>query len=183
MGAINKNDVDISRIFLAFLALQGDVKRTALACGMEDDEVAALVVQEKWTEKINNFAALRESDCKVQIQINRAMGFVQACQLSAIVDNLIKEMTDPKRMMELLTALTSKSSVFSAKPLVDLVRAAEVVQRMKALALGDVQAASEAEPVVKGASIGLDVARALNAVQSNPGVDAVTIVQKGMAAR
>jgi hypothetical protein len=179
MSAVSKSEIDVSRVFLAFLALQGDVRRTALALGMEDSDVAALAVQEKWTDKISNFAALRDSDSKVQIQINRAMGFVQACQLSTIVDSLIKEFSDAERMMDLLTTKSKFGSSFSTKAVVDLVRAAEVIQKMKAIALGDHQTLPEEEKV-SGASIGLNVARALSAVHENKGVDAVTIVQKNL---
>ena len=180
MSTVQKNEVDVSKIFLAFIALQGDPRRTALACGMEQEEVQALALQENWAAKISNFSALREADSKVQIQINRAMGFVQACQLSSIVDHLIKEFSDPKKLLEMLTTTSKYGSSFSTKPVTDLVRAAEALQRMKAIALGDFQSVSAEPEKVSAATIGLDVSRALSAVHENPGVDAVTLVQKNL---
>jgi hypothetical protein len=118
-------------------------------------------------------------DPDFQIGLNRALSYVQARQLSGLVDTVIKELSDPVKLMDALTSTTATGSSFSTKAITDLVRAAEALQGMTARALGDVGANMAGDKTSAG-SVGLSVARALNAVASNVGVDAVTIVKKSL---
>ena len=174
-----KRDIDVSRVFLAYLSLQGDCNRTAMACDMAVEDVRDLAAAEQWSTKIKQFAALREEDQHFQVGLNRVLNFVQARQLSGLVDAVIKEMSDPEKMMELLTTTTMHGSTFNTKPLTDLVRAAEAIQAMTSRALGDIGGGMEGDKT-SGGSIGLSVARALNAVATNVGVDPVGVVQKSL---
>lgn len=62
MSNLAPRNVDHAKVFLAYLSLQGDVNRTALACDMEVEEVRDLALAEQWATKLEQFAALRESD-------------------------------------------------------------------------------------------------------------------------
>jgi hypothetical protein len=176
---LQKKDLDVSKVFLTFLAMQGDVTRTAFACNLEPKTVEELAVTEQWAVKIQQFVALREADQHVQINVNRALNYVQARQLSTLVDAVIQKFSNPDELMDALTTVTKNGSTFSTKPLTDLVRAAEMIQNMTARALGDVGANIEGDKT-SGGSVGLSVARALNAVAANVGVDAVTVVKKSL---
>jgi hypothetical protein len=175
---LRKADIDVSRVFLAFMAFSGDVSRTAVAVDLDPATVEALAVEEKWHEKMDQYSALRAEDCNLQVQMNRALNYVQAHQLRLIVDSVISELAQSKeRLMESLTIVTKAGVSFSAKPLTDLVKAAEAVQLMTARALGD-QGGRVGDSESGGGSIGLSVARALNAVATNQGVDSVALVKK-----
>lgn len=176
---VAKRDIDVSKVFLAFLSLQGDVHRTAFACEMDVETVRDLSVSENWAVKIKQFSALREQDQGFQINLNRVLNYVQARQLSGLVDAVVQRLSDPEEMMKLLTTTTATGSSFSTKPITDLVRAAEALQGMTARALGDVGAASEGDKT-SGGSIGLSVARALNVIGHNTGVDPVALVKKSL---
>lgn len=177
---LQKKDIDVSRVFLAYLSLQGDCDRTALACDMDPETVRSLALNEQWATKIQQFAALREQDQHFQIGLNRVLNFVQARQLSGLVDSVIKHLNStPETLVDSLTTVTKNGSSFNTKPLTDLVRAAEAVQLMTARALGDVGAGVEGDKT-SGGSIGLSVARALNGVASGVGLDPVGIVKKSL---
>lgn len=176
---VAKRDIDVSKVFLAYLSLQGDVQRTAFACDMDVETVRDLALGEQWASKIAQSSVLREQDTNFQINLNRALNFVQARQLSGLVDAVLKKLSDPVELDAALTTVTKNGSTFSTKPITDLVRAAEMIQNMTSRALGDVGANTEGDKT-SGASVGLSVARALNAVAANTGVDAVTIVKKSL---
>lgn len=108
------------------------------------------------------------------------LNYVQARQLSSIIDAVIKKMSaDPEELMELLTVCTKNGSSFSTKPITDLVKAAEAVQLMTARALGDNGGQQETDKV-SGGSIGLSVARALNEVALGTGLDPLAVVKKSL---
>jgi hypothetical protein len=178
MTALAKRDIDVSKVFLAYLSLQGDVNRTALACDMAVEDVRDLAVQEHWATKIDQFAALREQDNDFQVSLNRVLNYVQSRQLSGLVDAVLRKLSDPGELMNALTVTTATGSSFSTKPITDLVRAAEMIQNMTARALGDTGAPADEKKA--GGNIGVNVARALNAVAQNRGVDAVTITKKSL---
>ena len=110
MAALQKRDINVSKVFLAFMALQGDYKRTAMACGLPEEDVVALAAQENWAAQLADAAALREQDPNIQITINRACSYIQSCQLSNIIDAVIKEMSDPERMMDMLTTMDQREA-------------------------------------------------------------------------
>lgn len=173
-------DLDVSRVFLTYLSLQGDVNRTALALDMEPGEVSALATSENWKGKLDQFATLKENDSNLQIQLNRSLNYVQARQLASLVDGVIKHLSEsPETLIDALTTTTRNGTSFETKPISDLVKAAYMIQEMTCRALGDT-----AQPISDdkqaGGMIGLNVARALNAVEQHKGVDAVTIVKKSL---
>src|SRR4051812_37631737 len=106
MTAVQKRDTDVSKVFLTYMTLQGDARRTAHAMGIDVELVRDLAVQEQWDAKLSQYTALKEQDADIQIQINRSLSYVQARQLSMIADNMIKEFSDPERMMALMTTST-----------------------------------------------------------------------------
>lgn len=178
---LTKRDVDVSKCFLAFISFQGDLNRAALVLEMDPEDLKALAKQENWEEKTKHLAAMRESDTNLQINLNRAVNYLQARQLSGLIDGVIKELAtkSSEELVDLLTTHTKNGSSFDTKAITNLVKAAELVQGMTCRALGDggTQIAEEKE---NGASIGLNVANALNAAQSDLGVDAFTIVKKSL---
>lgn len=181
--ALVKQNLDVAKIFLAYLSFQGDVNRTALACDLEPETVRDLAVSEAWASKIEQFAELREQDQNAQINLNRTVNFVQARQLAGLVDAVIQHLNSaPEVLIDSLTTTSKFGSSFTTKPLTDLVRAAEAIQGMTARALGDTGAPNSGDKAAGGTSC-LSVARALNVIGGSVGVDAVTIVKKNLELR
>lgn len=181
--AVAKQNIDVAKVFLAYLSFQGDYNRTALACDLEPETVRDLAVSEAWASKIEQFAELREQDSNAQINLNRTVNFVQARQLAGLVDAVIQHLnSSPEVLIDSLTATSKNGSVFNTKPLTDLVRAAEAIQGMTARALGDAGTPLAGDKVAGGTSC-LSVARALNVIGGSVGLDAVTIVKKNLELR
>lgn len=183
MSALVKQNLDVAKIFLAYLSFQGDVNRTALVCDVEPETVRDLAVSEAWAAKIEQFAVLREQDTNAQVNLNRTVNFVQARQLAGLVDAVIQHLnSSPEVLIDSLTTTSKNGSAFNTKPLTDLVRAAEAIQAMTARALGDTGAPMVGDKVAGGTAC-LSVARALNVIGGSIGVDAVTIVKKNLELR
>lgn len=181
MKLVSKKEIDVSRVFLAFTALQGDVQRTALAVDLSPAEVQELADDENWAGKLRQFDGIKENDANFQITLNRTLSFIQARQLSGLVDTVISHLSQSREVLiDALTTTTRNGSSFDTKPLTDLVKSAEMLQAMTARALGDTAAPLANDDKSGGASIGLNVIKALNAVSGNVGVDPVTIVKQSL---
>jgi hypothetical protein len=174
--------LDHVKAFLAFLSFQGDVSRTALACEVDTEEIESLATRENWAGKVKQFSALKESDPKFQIGLNRILNYVQARQIASVVDTLITHFSQmtPDELVEILTTTTKNGCTFEVKPLTDLAKAAELCQSMACRALGDTGGQMEGADKLSGGAIGLSVAKALNEIATNPGMDAVKLVQKSL---
>ena len=187
MDAPNKNLLDVSQIFQTYLTFGGDVERTALAVGMQPVEVRTLAQSERWADKLSLWNEFQAGDKKeLQIQINRAVNYVQAHRLRTIIDKVVTELSakDGKGLIDLLTEVhsgeKSSSEKFSARALTDLVKGAETCQLMTQRALGDTNGASASDAPTDGSSIALSVMKAMAAADSL-GVDSVTVVRKQLA--
>jgi hypothetical protein len=187
LPAVNKNTLDVSQIFLTYLTFGGDVDRTSIAVNLDREIVMNLAKAENWPAKLDQLTKLNDgADSKVlQVQINRAINYVQAHRLRAIVDKVISHLSTKRAedIVDLFTRVGKNGEPeFSARPLTDLVKAAESCQVMTQRALGDT--ASERPEDVgegpKGAPIALQVMAAMNAADE-VGLDSVALVRKEFA--
>lgn len=141
-GAL-KETLDVSKIFLAYLAAGGDAARTALIAQCKVDEVLFLAKTEFWDAKLEQQGVIRgqtAGEAKERTrEINRAANYVQSLRLRALIDKTIQWIYENEENIAKFNQETNKQGkkVFSTKPLLDLTKAAEACQTMLYRALGD----------------------------------------------
>ncbi len=178
MANFDKSKLDVSAIFLTFMALVGDVERTALAFNLDESVVQRLADEEGWSEKIRRVSLMSKSGSPGDFQRaqNRALNFVQAHQIRTLVGNMVKHLLDMD-LEEFQAAVSSTDKYgkphISARVLTDLVTAAEACQRMSYNALGDTvtERLEAGNPEDRAASTN-DVHSAIIAALSNPSIAA-----------
>ena len=184
MAPTDKNVLDVAQIFQTYIAFSGDVSRTAVAVNQDVKVIEALALSEDWKDKIQVWMRLREGDpSDVQIQINRAVNYVQAHRIRAVLDKVVTHLSamDAKEIANLLTKSGKNATEFSARPLADLTKAIEACQGMTQRALGDTIAERPDAPGTgKGSDIALMVLRAMNAAD-RMGIDSVELVRQELA--
>jgi hypothetical protein len=187
---VNKNLLDVSQIFQTYMTFGGDAAKTAAALNLDKIVVEQLATSENWKQKVAEWNSILDGDSQdVQVQINRAVNYVQSHRLRAILDTVIQELAkkDGAELVDMLTVVTSSEdgpsrAELKTRPLTDLVKAAEAVQAMSQRALGDTAAERPDEPGNgKGSSIALLVMQAMNAAQ-DVGLDSAGVVRKQIAA-
>jgi hypothetical protein len=141
--AIDKAKTDVSAIFLTYMALVGDVERTALAFNLDPADVSKLAESEGWAEKIRRVSLMSKSGKPGDFERaqNRALCFVQAHQIRTLVNRLSKQLLgiecDEDFLQKISVSDKNGFSRVSAKVLTDLCTAAEACHRMSYAALGD----------------------------------------------
>jgi hypothetical protein len=183
--AVNKNVLDVAQIFQTYIAFGGDVDKTSVALDLPAEDIRQLASAENWARKIDDWTKLREGDPRdVQIQINRAVNYVQAHRARALLDKVISHLSegDAERLVDRLTVNTKNGPEFKTRALTDLVKAMESCQLMTQRALGDtVGERPEENGNVKGSNVALLVMNAMNAADET-GLDSVAVVKKQLAA-
>jgi hypothetical protein len=182
---VDKNKLDVVQIFEAYVTFGGNAAKTAAACNVESTTVEALAKAEGWHATVERWNVLGISDVReVQVQINRAVNYVQASRLRSLLDKVIRHLGegDADALVNRLTVETAHGAKFGTRPLTDLVKAAEAVQLMSQRALGDVPAETPEKDARKGSSIALGVMAALDAANSDLSLDSTEVVKKQLAA-
>lgn len=177
---MNKNELDVSSIFEHYLTFQGDVNRTAVALNLDPQDIRTLATEEKWGEKIERWNQVQQGSSQdFQIQMNRAVNFVQSHRMRSILDKLVSHLSTKSadEIVDLLTTNTTHGSNFSARALTDLVKGIEACQAMTQRALGDTAAERpDATTGQKGSSIAMMVMQAMSAADVM-GLDSVAVVK------
>ena len=140
--ALDKSKLDISAIFLGYMALVGDVEKTALAFDLAPADVAELAEAEGWAEKIRRVSVMSKSEKPGDWERaqNRALCFVQAYQIRQLVARWTQHLLnlEPEQLINQTSTVDKHGdSHISARVLTDLVTAAEGCHRMSYAALGD----------------------------------------------
>jgi hypothetical protein len=139
---LNKNNLDVSRCFIVFMTLCGDVQKTAAALDLDPAVVEKLATEEQWHQKISRVSMLSKSGKPGDYErgVNRALNFAQAHRGRLILDKLLEEF-DGKTPEEILAAVSTRtaagSTTVSARFFCDLMAAMEKAQHLTYLALGD----------------------------------------------
>jgi len=179
-----KERVDVSQMFLTYLAFQGDADKTAMALNTDVAIVRDIARSENWETKVRKLATIREGESHdLQIQINRAINYVQSHRLRSIVDMALLHLTKDgaEAMVEKLTVKGREGQTeFKIKAITDLVKAAESVQLMTQRALGDTAGEREPQKERDGSTVALRVMDAMNAADVS-GLDSVGVVRKEIA--
>lgn len=139
---MNKEELDVSKIFLAYLVACGDPIRTAQIALCKVEEVLFLAKTELWDKKLADRGVVTgdPENAKRQTQeLNRAACYVQAIRLRALIDRTIHHLYENEDNVQIFCQEKTKSgkNVFSTKPLLDLVKAGEACQQMLYRSLGD----------------------------------------------
>ena len=176
---------DTVQVFETYLTFGGDAPRTALACGLTRQELQGMVNAGGWDAKVKDWTTIKEgSTADESVKISRAVSFVQAHRLRGLVDKVVTKLSalEPDELMDLMCSKTRRDgetlTTFSAKPLAELCKAAELAQGMAARALGDTTAERPTEQGnAKGSSIALLVQQAMTAADSL-GVSSLEVVKE-----
>ena len=182
--SVNKNDLDVAQVFQTYVALNGDVAKTALVLELPRDTVQNLASIERWGDKIQEWNKLREGDAKeAQVQINRAINYVQAHRSRNLLDKVISHLSQgsAEDLIDRLTITTRNGPEFKTRALTDLVKAMEACQLMTQRALGDVAAERPAEPTSQQSNLALLVLNAMNAAEKDTNLDSVAVVRKQLS--
>ena len=175
---VNKNQIDVSRAFLVFVTLCGDVQKTAAALDLDPKQVQALADQENWHEKISRISLLKKSEGKGDYEkaINRALNFAQAHRLRLLIDKMIERFDgmSPEEIADELSVMAKGGQrVVSSRFLSDLASAVEKAQHLSYIALGDTvgerQEATQEEGALTANQMHAAVIHALN----NPSMQGV----------
>lgn len=184
--SLDRNKLDVVKIFEAYVTFQGNETKTAVACDVPVETVRALALADKWPDKVKNWSELTEGDPRtVQVAINRAINYVQSTRLRSILDKIVQHLGEGtvEELINKLTVETAHGSQFKTRALTDLVKAAEAVQLMTQRALGDTPEEKPKEAGERsGSSISLAVLAALNASQDDLKLDSIQVVKKQLAA-
>lgn len=140
--AFDKSKMDISQIFLVFMATVGDIERTSTALDMDPRIVTALAEQEGWLEKIRRVSIMSKSEKAGDFEraTNRALNFVQARLFQQTMDRMLKivrEMPDDELATELTSIDAKGGTHISGRFFADMAAAMEKAQSMTYAALGD----------------------------------------------
>lgn len=138
---IDKTSLDVSQIFLIFMATCGDVEKTSLALDLDPEVVRALAQQEGWTKKIQRVSLLSkgEKPGQYEIAVNRALNFAQAhifrSALQRVLDVIAKQ--DGNELLATMSSVKAGAVTHSAKLFSDLASAMEKAHHLSYLSLGD----------------------------------------------
>lgn len=139
---LNKNKLDVSQVFLAFVALVGDVEKTALALDLDPKVVARLAEEEGWHEKIRRVCLLSKSGKPGDWERaqNRALCWIQAHQVRDLLSRIlhdVKEMETDALLDKTGSIDRTGESRWSSRFFSDLTAAMDKAHAMSYAALGD----------------------------------------------
>lgn len=141
---LDKRRIDVTKVFLHYIASVGDVEKTALACDLDPEIVRKLAASEDWEQKVRRLClqskgnGLQAGDFE-RMQ-NRALNWVQSHRLRQVLDEVIThygEMNPEEILASITTFDKDNKPRVSARFFTDLAKALETVQGMSYAALGD----------------------------------------------
>lgn len=138
-----KERLDVSKIFLAYLATCGDVVLAADIAECSISDVLYLAKSELWDIKLAESQRARggtlDKAKEKGREINRMANYIQATRLRSLIDKTLHWIYENPENINKFCQETNKqgNKFFSTKPLLDLAKAAESVQSMTYRSLGD----------------------------------------------
>lgn len=180
---VNKNSIDVTRTFIVFTTLCGDVQRTAAALDLDPAVVEQLAKDEGWHEKISRVSLLSKSGKPGEYErgVNRALNFSQAHRMRLLLDKLLEEFQDktPEEILESVTSRTAQGATnVSARFFSDLTAAMEKAQHLSYLALGDTAGERPDVTTEDGEFTANQMHTAVIAALNNPALRGVNVAAK-----
>lgn len=183
---VNKNHIDVTRTFITFTTLCGDVQRTAAALDLDPAVVEQLAKDEGWHEKISRVSLLSKSGKPGEYErgVNRALNFTQAHRMRLLLDKLLEEFQDktPEEILESVTSRTAQGATsVSARFFSDLTAAMEKAQHLSYLALGDTAGERPDATTEEGELSANQMHSAVIAALNNPALRGANVAAKLLA--
>lgn len=187
MNTFDKENWDVSRIFLSYLAFLGNPTKVAIALDMQPEVVEVLAVKEDWPAKLKVYLGLRHSEALAEPDagIRRTATYIAACQLREIIQRLtnqIHRLTDREGFMAFFSPCDPRTNRprFNPNTLLILCRAFSVATRI----IGRETSASEDDPdepkVKERVTIQQALAKANYAMDMLPGIDSVAFTRDSL---
>ena len=142
----DKNNLDVSQIFLTFMSLVGDVEKTALALDLDVAVVEELAKKEGWDEKVRRISVMSKSGNPGDYEraVNRALNYVQAHRMRSALESVLNQVlkrlgeADPSDFVEIkLKEGKVVEARVTARFFSDMAAAMEKMQHLTYSALGD----------------------------------------------
>ena len=141
---VDKRRIDVSKVFLCYVATIGDVERTALACDLDPEVVRELALSEDWNVKVKRLRLASKGSGEAADEFarlqNRALAWVQAHRLRDVLDRVVmklSEQTDDELIAGITETAKDGSTKLNARVFSDLSKALETVNGLAFASLGD----------------------------------------------
>src|SRR6478609_2870715 len=147
MGALaNVDKVDQVKAFSLFAYFGGDCTKTAQACAVDVRLIESLAHDFNWLGQIKGQNRLdTDEGRKAEQEANRARNYVMAIRLGKLVEHVVLKAADnPEAWANINCMEVDKETgekTFTSKPLVEIAKAAQIIQDMTYRATGDKLAA------------------------------------------
>lgn len=177
---LNKNNIDVSRAFIVYVTLVGDVEKTAAALDLDPEVVRKLATDENWHDKVNRISLMSKSGKPGDFErsINRALNYGQAHRMRLVLDKVLERFDGmtPEQIIDEVTARTANGACsISARFFSDLASALEKAQHLSYLALGDTAGERPDASADEGEFTANQMHQAVIQALNNPGMRGVPI--------
>lgn len=140
------NQVDQVKAFMLYAYFGGDTTKTAQACAVDVRVIDSLAHDFHWMAQIKGQNRLdTDEGRKAEQEANRARNYVLAQRLGTLLEHIVlKASNDPEKWAEMNCVEVNPETnekTFTSKPLVEIAKAAQIIQDMTYRATGDKLAA------------------------------------------
>ena len=187
MNRFDKENWDVSKIFLAYLTFLGNPTKVGIALNMQPEVVQVLAVREDWPAKLKVYLGLRHKEALAEpdASIRRTATYIAACQLREIIQRLINQtyrLADGESIMAFFSPHDPRTNRprFNPNILSALCRAFNVVTRItnRTRIVGD---DDPEEPRAKErVTIREAMTKANHAMDMFPGIDSVAFARDSL---
>lgn len=156
---MDKNQIDVSQVFLTYMALVGSVPKVAMALDIPEAIVQEMADREGWAAKVQRISVMSKSGKPGDWERaqNRALNFVQAHQLRRSIDKVISHLASRDAASIVEHTSPQGNVTLTARVFTELTKAMQAVHEMTYSALGD--SVKERDPsTVDGESVALNSA-------------------------
>lgn len=136
------NRIDQVKAFWLFTYFGGDEAKTAQAVGCDLCSIHSLAHDFGWLDRIKGHNRLDSDEGrKAEQEANRAANYVMARRIGSVIEHIVlRASDDPAQWAQMNCVEIDKETgekTFTSKPLVEIAKAAQIVQDMTYRAIGD----------------------------------------------
>ena len=152
------NRVDQVKAFMLFAYFGGDIAKTARTCNVPETAIASLAHDFRWLDQIKGQNRLdTDEGRKAEQEANRARNYILAQRLGSLLETIVLGAAkDPEAWAEMhCTNIDPETGekTFTSKPLVEIAKAAQIIQDMTYRATGDKIAANASTTEASNGSV------------------------------
>lgn len=192
---VRKEDYDVARLFIAYLAFCGDVTKVSIATRIPPEVIEVLAAMEDWSGKLKVYQLLRHDDrqSKTECAMCRAAAFITAHHLREVIRKLLDRLysiKDTDDLMKTLSAYDPRSNKLKlrSRAIGDLTRALNVAEKIIAREQRAARGEPASRPTVaedfetkESRTLREAVWRALDAADNVLGFDSVAAMEESLA--